>query len=337
MLSVRGVSVRFGDLLALDGVGLTVADDEVVALLGPSGSGKSTLLRVVVGLQEAETGTVTWDGADISRLPTHRREFGLVFQDYALFPHLDVAGNVAFGLRMRGAPASRREQRVTEVLALVGLEGFGGRAVGTLSGGQAQRVALARALAPAPRMLLLDEPLGALDRALREELAVDLAGAIRTAGVPALYVTHDQREAFTVADRIAVMDEGRVVQAGSPGELWRTPASPLVARLLGLRTVLDASVKGGVARTALGDVAVDRPDGPIRLVVRPEALVPLPGGSIEATAIGSTYRGGDHLITADVNGTRIEFLAQDPPPPGETLRLHLDTAGVSVIPETQAV
>jgi len=331
MLAVRGVTVQFGDLVALDGVSLSVGDDEVVALLGPSGSGKSTLLRVIVGLQEPGTGTVSWDGTDITDLPTHRRDFGLVFQDYALFPHLDVGANVGFGLRMQERPAAGRRQRVAEVLALVGLGGFERRAVSTLSGGQAQRVALARALAPSPRLLLLDEPLGALDRALREELAVDLAAAIRTAGVPAVYVTHDQHEAFTVADRVAVMDEGRIVQAGTPADLWRTPASPLVARLLGLRTVLAATVEGGVARTALGDVPVASRDGPVRLVVRPEALALDPAGPIEAVVAGSTYRGGDHLVAADAAGTRVEFLAADPPAAGETVHLRLEPTGVSVI------
>ena len=331
MLTVRDVTVHFGEVVALDDVSLGVDDAEIVALLGPSGSGKSTLLRVVVGLQRVDLGTVSWDGTDITAIPTHRRDFGLVFQDYALFPHLDVGGNVAFGLRMQDASPDERSARVAEVLALVDLEGFEQRAVSTLSGGQAQRVALARALAPGPRMLLLDEPLGALDRVLREELAVDLAGAIRTAGVPALYVTHDQREAFTVSDRIAVMDEGRIVQAGTPDELWRSPASPLVARLLGLRTVLDATVEDGVASTALGDLAVDGVDRAVRIVVRPEALTADPSGPIGAGVVASTYRGPDHLVTAEVDGTRIEFVADDPPEAGETVRLRLDPGGVSVI------
>jgi len=206
MLQVLEATVRFGEDAAVDGVDLSVADGEVLALLGPSGSGKTTLLRAVAGLQELHGGRVLWNGDDLSRVPPHRRDFGLVFQDFALFPHLDVGHNVGFGLKMQGVDPTGRGRRVSEALRQVELEGFERRRVATLSGGQQQRVALARALAAGPRMLLLDEPLGSLDRALRERLTEDLRSLLSQPGITALYVTHDQSEAFAVADRVAIID-----------------------------------------------------------------------------------------------------------------------------------
>lgn len=331
MLAVHGLTVRYGNVTALDDFGITVSRDEVVAVLGPSGSGKSTLLRVVAGLHPPDTGAVSWEGNDITAKPAHLREFGLVFQDYALFPHLDVAENVGFGLRMQDVPADRRSALVHEALEQVGLSGLGERRVSELSGGQAQRVALARALAPSPRLLLLDEPLGALDRALREQLTAELAVSIREAGVPALYVTHDQHEAFGVADRVAVLDDGRLVQEGRPEELWQRPRSELVARLVGLRTIVAVEVLGGRAHTPLGDIPVAAQDGSHRLVLRPEAFRPDPGGAVEAEVRSSTYRGGNHLVVAEAAGSTIELAMVDPPPPGTRLRLTIDPSGVSVL------
>jgi thiamine transport system ATP-binding protein len=207
MLQVQGVQVRFGSRRVLDGVDLTVATGEVVALLGPSGSGKTTLLRVIAGLLPPDQGRVVWDGEDVTAVPTHLRRFGLVFQDQQLFPHRDVAANVGFGLRMAGRSKSEIRGRVSELLELVGLGGFDGRAVAALSGGEAQRVALARALAPAPRLLLLDEPLGALDRELHDRLAVDLRDLLKHVGITGVHVTHDHDEASTVADRVVTMEE----------------------------------------------------------------------------------------------------------------------------------
>jgi thiamine transport system ATP-binding protein len=209
VLEVDGVTVRFGDRTVLEGVGLTVGPGEVVGLLGPSGSGKSTLLRVIAGLLVPDEGRVAWDGEDLRDVPTHRRRFGLVFQDHQLFPHRDVAGNVGFGLTVAGRPKSETRARVAELLALVGLPGFEHRGVAALSGGEAQRVALARALAPSPRLLLLDEPLGALDRELHDRLAVDLRRLLKEVGIAGLHVTHDREEAVTVADRVVTLDELR--------------------------------------------------------------------------------------------------------------------------------
>ncbi|MFN8168608.1 MAG: ATP-binding cassette domain-containing protein [Candidatus Nanopelagicales bacterium] len=201
-LEVRDLSVALGGHPVLDGVDLHVGPAESVALLGPSGAGKSTLLRVVAGLVEPGSGSVLWDGVDLAGTPAHARRIGLVFQDAVLFPHRDVAGNVAYGLEASRTPASVRAREVDELLALVDLEGFGPRRVDSLSGGQAQRVALARALAPRPRLLLLDEPFGALDRELRDRLGADVRNLLRSLGIPALHVTHDEVEARLVADRV---------------------------------------------------------------------------------------------------------------------------------------
>ena len=245
-LSVRGLAVAYGDLRAVDGVDLEVAAGEIVALLGASGSGKSSLLRAVAGLEDVAGGEVAWDGRSMVRVPVHKRGFGLMFQDGQLFEHRDVGGNIAYGLT--DLPRARRGERVREMLELVGLPGFEQRRVTTLSGGQAQRVALARALAPAPRLLLLDEPLSALDRALREQLATDVRTILREGGTTALYVTHDQDEAMTVADRVGVMEAGRLLRLDTPQRLWTDPGSSKVARFLGFDVVGELALAPGALR-----------------------------------------------------------------------------------------
>ncbi|MER7047781.1 ABC transporter ATP-binding protein [Streptomyces jumonjinensis] len=259
LLSLDGVTVRFGARAALDAVDLDVAEQETVCVLGPSGSGKSTLLRVVAGLQHADSGRVLLSGRDQSDVPVHRRGVGLMFQDHQLFPQRDAGGNVAFGLRMRGVGRVERDRRVAELLELVGLPGAGRRAVASLSGGEQQRVALARALAPEPRLLMLDEPLGQLDRGLRERLVVELRELFGRLGTTVLAVTHDQGEAFALADRVVVMREGRIAQTGTPLEVWQRPADEFVARFLGFDNVVPATVGGGVADTVWGRIPV--PDG----------------------------------------------------------------------------
>src|SRR5512133_1394391 len=203
----------------LCGVSFTVGEGETVCLLGPSGSGKSTILRIVAGLEEADQGSIVWDGEDVTRVPAHRRNFGLMFQDYALFPHRSVAENIAFGLRMHGLPAAQIKPRVQEALERVNMTGFERRRVTDLSGGEQQRVALARALAPNPRLMMLDEPLGALDRALKEQVEEEVRRLLHISGIPAIYVTHDQDEAFAVADRLILLHQGRVIQSGAPAEV----------------------------------------------------------------------------------------------------------------------
>ncbi len=239
-LVLENVSVAFGERTVVDGVDLEVVAGEKLAVVGPSGSGKSTLLRAIAGLEPLVEGCVRLDGRDLHGVPIHQRGVGLMFQDHALFPHLTVADNVAYGLRhgrpRSGSDGSMGDQvdvRIREMLALVGLSGFGSRSVDQLSGGEAQRVALARALAPAPSLLMLDEPLGSLDRVLREQLVADLDLLLDTMGQTALHVTHDQAEAFALADRVAVLSEGRLVRVGTPQELWEDPRTRFVAGFLG--------------------------------------------------------------------------------------------------------
>lgn len=277
VLEVRGVTVSFGAVTALDRVDLAVGAGETVAILGPSGGGKSTLLRAVAGLQPLDRGRILWAGADLAGVPVHRRDFGLMFQDHALFTHRDVAANVAFGLRMQGATAETRRARAAEMLELVGLGGFGPRSVATLSGGEAQRVALARALAPEPRLLMLDEPLGSLDRRHRDELAAELRRIPREVGVTVLHVTHDHDEAFAVADRVAVMLDGRLARIGPPAEVWRDPRQSDVARFLGHANVVEVGPGGAVP---WGRLEAE----PGRAVIRSDAFRRLSDADAEAVA-----------------------------------------------------
>jgi len=233
MLGVESIDVCFGEKRVLRDVTLTVGDDESVAVLGPSGSGKSTLLRAIAGLVPVKSGSIRWAGEDITKAPTHLRGFGLMFQGYALFPHLDVFGNVGFGLRMANVPDGELEKRVRAALELVGLNGFDRRSIADLSGGEKQRVALARTLAPEPRMIMLDEPLGALDRTLRERLMVETRRILSDRGVTALVVTHDRDEAEALSDRIAVMRDGSIVQTGTLVDILAHPADEWVREFLG--------------------------------------------------------------------------------------------------------
>lgn len=334
-LLVDGLSVHYGPFAAVEDVRLEIADAEVLALLGPSGSGKSTLLRAITGLEPMTAGTVRWDGADLSAVPVHRRGFGLVFQDGQLFPHRDVAGNIAFGLRMHGVPAERRVTRTTELLELVGLEGYERRRVTGLSGGEAQRVALARALAPEPRLLLLDEPLSGLDAGLREQLAIDLADLLRTAKITTLLVTHDQEEAFTLADRVAILDGGHIRQVGSVHEVWTRPVDEDVARFLGVTTVLQAQVRDGIARTALGTVSLMGPaDGPVRLGLRP-AAVRVADTGVPAEVLSSVHRRDHARLRVRPRGTIGVVDAVAPVSAdlrgGDHVHLVLDADGVAVL------
>lgn len=236
MLEVRNLSKSFGSVQALAGVSFTLNTGDVLAVLGPSGCGKSTLLSIIAGLTPADSGDVLWGGESVSGKPTHLRSFGLMFQDYALFPHLSAGDNVGFGLK------GKDQMRVSELLERVGLRSFEGRDVQTLSGGEAQRVALARALAPRPKLLMLDEPLGALDRALREQLTGELRNLLREFGQTAIYVTHDQQEAFGISDQVLIMQAGNVAQIGSTAEVYRRPANAFVQKFLGPGKLIDGRV-----------------------------------------------------------------------------------------------
>jgi thiamine transport system ATP-binding protein len=331
-LSVNGLTVRYGPLTAVSDVDLEVADGSVLALLGPSGCGKSTLLRAVAGLEPPAAGRVCWNGADLAGVPVHRREFGLVFQDGQLFPHQDVAGNVAFGLRMRRVPRATARSRVAALLDLVGLAGYEARQSTALSGGEQQRVALARALAPSPRLLLLDEPLSALDRALREQLAVDLARVL--AGTTALVVTHDHDEAFTLADRVAVMRAGRIVQTGPPSAVWREPADEETARFLGCTTFVAATVHSGVARCELGTVPLPwAPSGEAVLGLRPTALRPSgsAGTGVKGEVLQRVHRRDHVRLRVRLSSGREVDAVAGVLDTDDTVTLALDPDGVALV------
>jgi sulfate transport system ATP-binding protein len=309
-ITVKGVCKRFGSFVALEHVSIDVPGGSLLALLGPSGSGKTTLLRVIAGLESADAGTVLYEDEEVTGRPARDRNVGFVFQHYALFRHMTVAENVAFGLRVRGWPRARVRQRVAELLALVRLEGFENRRPGQLSGGQRQRVALARALAPEPRVLLLDEPFGALDARVRQELRQWLRDLHRQVPCTTVLVTHDQEEAFEVADRVVVMNSGRVEQAGSPLEVFERPASPFVMGFLGAVNVFRGRVQGG--RAFLGPLEVPCPEyphdepRPATVYVRPHELEigngPGGPGRLPATVVHAHPAGGVarvHLAAGD--------------------------------------
>ncbi len=241
-LELREISKRFDRAVAVDRVSLEVRDGEFLTLLGPSGCGKTTTLRIIAGLVDPDEGEVLLDGAPMQHLPAHRRQTAMVFQSYALFPHMTVHDNIGFGLRMRGMPPDRITQRVGEALALVEMEGLGHRYPRQLSGGQQQRVAVARAIVTQPKVLLFDEPLSNLDAKLRERLRLELRALQQRLGVTTVYVTHDQAEALALSDRVAVMFQGRVVEIGTPREVYRTPRSRLTAEFLGITNLLEGRV-----------------------------------------------------------------------------------------------
>lgn len=332
MLTVKGVTVAFGRVKALDAIDLQVATGEVVAILGPSGCGKSTLLRAVAGLQPLDEGEVRWDHHDLAGLPVHRRDFGLMFQEHALFSHRDVAANVAFGLRMQKMDAASRRRRVRGVLSLVGLRGFEERQINTLSGGEAQRVALARSLAPKPRLLMLDEPLGSLDRPRREELTEELRSLLRGIGITVLHVTHDHDEAFAVGDRVAVMQSGRIARIGTPARIWHDPRRAEVARFLGHANVVTVGEGGAVPWGRL-----PLPVGPA--VVRADAFNrvddPVPGdeATVRGTVTDIRFRGDRFELTLRSNPGDFELTVRDPRPAaaGDRLNYSIDPAKIAAL------
>jgi len=311
-LDVAGVDKRFRDTVVIEGLDLGVGAGEFVSLLGPSGCGKTTLLRIIAGLLAPDRGAVRLDGRDLTRLPAHKRNVGVVFQNYALFPHLTVADNVAFGLRARRRPRAEPAEAVTRALALVQLGDYAARPIGALSGGQQQRVAVARALAVAPGLLLLDEPLSALDRKLRETMQIELRHLLRGLGITAIFVTHDQDEALVMSDRIAVMNAGRIEQLGAPAEVYHRPATPFVLDFVGMSSRFHGEVIGVegdhlVVATAVGRLrARGRAANGARvmLAVRPERIALGPG--------------------EDAGVNRAELTVRDPVFLGSKLVLHFE-------------
>lgn len=328
MLTLKNIRKSYEGKPLLKGISLKVAQGETLCLLGPSGSGKSTLLRIISGLENAETGEVLWDGESLASTPPHLRGFGLIFQDYALFPHLTVYENVAFGLKMQKMSKEKIHQRVNEVLKQVDLLGFESRQVTDLSGGEQQRVALARALAPRPRLLLFDEPLGALDRKLREYLLAELREILRESRVPAVYVTHDQEEAFTIADRVMLLHEGQIAQEGAPAAVYANPVDGWVASFLGAGNVLEGKMlEGGFVETVLGKIKMpparrQAKNARVTLLIRPED-VKLGGDS-------SPLHGRVDDIRFQQNRYRVilekgfYFYLPDPPQVGEKVNLEIE-------------
>jgi iron(III) transport system ATP-binding protein len=332
VLRVDALEKAFGTTRAVAGVTLEVHAGEVVALLGPSGCGKTTLLRLIAGLERPDAGTIVLGDRTVSGggtwVPPERRRVGLVFQEWALFPHLDVLGNIAFGL-------SKDDQaRARELLALVHLDGLGDRLPHELSGGQQQRVALARALAPRPDLLLLDEPFSNLDAQLRAAVRADVREVLRVTGTTAVLVTHDQEEALSVADRVAVMIEGTICQTGSPFEIYAHPSHPTVARLVGEANLVPALVASGIGTCALGSFpAPGIPDGRIDALIRPEALRPIPDPSGPATIVDIEFYGHDQLVRCDADGLRVDVRLTGPHPEftrGSRVRLDIEGPVIAI-------
>lgn len=312
MLTIDNLHKRYGEIRALAGVSFQVHQGEVLALLGPSGCGKSTLLGIIAGLEKPDQGSVSWQGNDLAGLPPHKRGFGLMFQDYALFPHMNVYDNVAFGLRMANQPPVEVQRLVKQALSLVGLPEFEGRDSNNLSGGEQQRVALARSLAPRPQLLMLDEPLGSLDRALRQRLLVDLHRILMQTGQTTLYVTHDQEEAFSLSDRVVVMQAGEVAQIGTPQQVYRQPISEFVARFLGFSNIFkgESDAVGKSVQTSLGKLPLPHPAyGKVRLLLRPDEVELGADGKFHISGVlrGMNFRGGQTRAEVESNGQQLYF------------------------------
>ncbi|GIX13342.1 MAG: ABC transporter ATP-binding protein [Paracoccaceae bacterium] len=345
-LDLRNLEKSFGANRVVRDFTLGVEQGEFVSLLGPSGCGKTTVLRMVAGFEQPSAGSIRIDGQDVTQLRPNQRNIGMVFQAYALFPNLTVAQNVAFGLRVKGMSRREMRARVEEMLALIGLPDLGGRYPFQLSGGQQQRVALARALAPQPRVLLLDEPLSALDAKIRVALREEIRAIQQRLGITTIFVTHDQEEAMALSDRIVVMSGGAAEQVGTPFEIYNRPATRFVAEFVGTLNILPTTVEDAAAgrvRLAGQPVALDRPlpAGPVSLAIRPEAVrlgrapghdVVLPARIAEVHFLGAVIR-----LRADVGGTRValdSFNTSDMPPPkaGSAVELSLRAADLIALP-----
>ena len=319
MLTVNAIEKSYEGEPLLNGVSFEVHPSETICLLGPSGSGKSTLLRIIAGLEEPEGGEVLWKGQSLADTPAHQRRFGLMFQDYALFPHRNVSENIAFGLRMQYLPPQEIQTRVSSALKTINMSGFAHRKVTELSGGEQQRVALARALAPNPRLLMLDEPLGALDRTLREQLSQELRRILHQSQVPAIYVTHDQEEAFAIADRLLLLHQGVILQSGRPHDFYHHPRNVWVARFFGLGNLVKGTIVAHSplqVKTHLGLIytSCDQDPQPIgaeaTLLFRPTQAAQSPQDSknrITGRVIDRVFQNGRYRITMQINAQVPEF------------------------------
>jgi thiamine transport system ATP-binding protein len=318
-LTISGLSVAYAGSDLLHDLDLNVDSGEKFAIMGPSGSGKSSLLRAIAGIIPS-SGSIEIDGKDVTGLPTHERPIGLMFQDYALFPHMDVSGNVSYGLRMRGVLAAERMKRTSDLLERVGLAGFGGRDPMTLSGGEQQRVALARTLAPQPSLVMLDEPLGSLDLELRESLLEHTKSIVTEVGATTIYVTHDRGEAFAFADRVAILDQGSVAAIGTPSELWMNPKTVRVATLIGHPNVMDTGLHGF-------DTAVSIPTDAVRVDTN---------GDVKGVVEDSVFADGRFLVSVSIENVEapIKFVSPVGIRIGEALTLSVDRSQVTALRST---
>ena len=346
MLEVTDLTKEYENKPLLRGVSFEVQRGELVCLLGSSGSGKSTILRIISGLEDPETGTVAWDGQDLHSVPTHKRGFGLMFQDYALFPHKTVAQNIAFGLEMQGLKKDEIAQRVEAGLVSIRMQSFADRPVTELSGGEQQRVALARALAPSPHLLMLDEPLGALDHSLRTQLIQELRTILHQSQIPVIYVTHDREEAFGLADRLLILHDGVILQQGSPQELFEHPRNPWVAEFLGLGNLVPGIVNQLdplLVRTDFGELAPSvqspllNPGQACQLLLRPEdALISRENSTqvntFEGVVLDSLFMGEFYKLELLCGQTTLFARSETPATVGEILRLSWPAERIGVFP-----
>jgi len=334
-LKISQVSKSYNLEQVLDDINFRVPKGDIVVLLGPSGCGKSTLLSLIAGIEVPDEGEIFWNDKLIDGIPPHERGFGLMFQDHLLFPHRNVRDNVSFGLQMAHWKEDKISQRVSDVLELVGLPEFTEREIDTLSGGEGQRVALARALAPFPKLLMLDEPLGSLDRILRERLAADLKKILKSSSQTALYVTHDHEEAYMIADQIIVMNRGRVEQIGDPETIYRYPESTFVARFLGLTNLIPGTIitelDKSYVKTNIGQFQImNGKNGPVTMLLRPDSmqLVSEPDSQISGLVEELTFRGYTYQVVVKTNNQRLEFHFPsriDLPQPGEKIHLQFSS------------
>lgn len=343
ILQVKDLSSSFEGHPLLKNISFHLDHGQILCLLGPSGSGKTTLLRLIAGLEVEDSGVITFKDSDIKPIPPHKRNFGMMFQDYALFPHKNVHDNVAFGLKMKQMTNKGMEAKVAEMLEVVGLDGFDHRTIDELSGGEQQRVALARSLAPEPQLLLLDEPLGSLDRTLRDRLSAEIRSILKTVGVTAIFVTHDQTEAFTVADKIAILYNGRLEQFDSPENLYRIPANATVAGFLGFKNIITGkSDSPGNFSSPIGVLKIESEDSDRQtetLLIRPEGAQiyhtenQRPGDiSLSGKVVRRQFQGSTYKLQVQVDGQILFFdLPIDPPPPVIEEQVQLTVSGSSLV------
>ena len=342
LIRLRDLCMAFDDELVLDHINLYFNDSEFLTLLGPSGCGKTTTLRIIGGFTTPTSGDVIFDGVRINDVPPHQRQINTVFQKYALFPHLDVFENIAFGLRIAKVPEEEITQRVEEMLEVVSLKGFGRRRIDQLSGGQQQRVAIARALVNRPKVLLLDEPLGALDLRLRKDMQIELKRIQQQMGITFIYVTHDQEEALTMSDTVVVMDKGRIQQIGTPEDIYNEPKNAFVADFIGESNILNGTmVRDGVVRMYRREfVCVDKgfaPNEPVDVVIRPEDIdiVPVEQGQLVGTVTNVTFKGMQYDIIVDLGGFKWLIQTTDHSPVGAQVGVKIDPDGFHIMKKSE--